>query len=142
MRMGDVVMADHSHQSALTSLMNEFASWKGLRVKVFRHGVDNPFPGGIEFHKRAFWDVFRKMFHNDTFPLIYHMSWTQNMEDKIKHFQQLGMWYLPTSMDTCSGLDCCQTQANYICHYGERPSMRPCPEAPVPKLFRGPKFWP
>lgn len=140
--MGDVVAADYSHQSALVSLINEFASWKGLRAKVYTHGVDNPFPGGVEFHRQTSWDVFRKMFNNNAYPWIFHMSWTLNMDDKIKHYQQLGMWYLPNSTDSCSGLGCCLEEANYICHYGGLPSMRPCPEAPTPKGFRGQKFWP
>ncbi|KAG7337290.1 nucleotide-diphospho-sugar transferase [Nitzschia inconspicua] len=33
LRMGDVMTSDHSHQSALVSFLNEFASWKGLRAK-------------------------------------------------------------------------------------------------------------
>jgi hypothetical protein len=48
-RMGDVIGATKSHQAALTALLNEFASWKGLRVKTFSRGDGNLFPGGVEF---------------------------------------------------------------------------------------------
>ncbi|KAG7344701.1 nucleotide-diphospho-sugar transferase [Nitzschia inconspicua] len=142
LRMGDVIDSDHSHQSALTSLINEFASWKGLRVKVYPHGPNNPFPGGVEFHRPASWDLFRRMFQdNNTYPYIFHMSWTLNMDDKIKHYQQLGMWYLPNTTESCSGLDCCLEEPNFVCHYGDKPSMFPCPDAPVPVGYTGERFW-
>lgn len=137
--------AEHSHQSMLVTLLNEFASWKGLRVKVYHHQTekrDNPFPGGVEYHRQYSWDLFRRMFNNNTYPYIYHQSWTESIVDKIKFFQQLGMWYLPNSTDACSGLDCCLDEANYVCHFGDKPSMRPCPSAPFKDERRGQKFWP
>lgn len=136
-------MADHSHQSALIALANEFSSWKGMRTKVYHHGADNPFPGGVEFHRSYAWDLFRQMFLNNTYPYIFHMSWTSNMEDKVKYYQQLGMWYLPNSTDSCSGLDCCLEEANFACHYTDKPSMRPCPDAGATEGYNGgEKFWP
>lgn len=143
LRMGDVVAADHSHQTVLVSLLNEFASWKGLRVKVYHHGSGNPFPGGVEFARYQHWEIFKRMFNNNTYPYIYHQSWTTNKDDKIKFFQQLGMWYLPNSTDSCTGLNCCLEEANYVCHYVDRPSARPCPEGEnIGPANVGQKFWP
>ncbi|KAL3922072.1 MAG: hypothetical protein SGILL_002402 [Bacillariaceae sp.] len=142
LRMGDVMTTDGSHQTVLVSLINEFASWKGLRVKVFSHGVDNPFPGGVEFHRVWCREMFYKMFEENVYPYIFHMSWTFNMEDKLNHYQQLGMWYLPDDTSTCSGRDCCLAESNFKCSYQDKPSMLPCPNATLVDGHRGTPFWP
>ena len=142
LRMGDVMTNDGSHQTVLVSLINEFASWKGLRVKVFPHGVDNPLPGGVEYHREWTRDLFYRMFENNTYPYIFHMSWTFNMDDKLRHYQQMGMWYLGNDTSTCSGLDCCLEEPNFQCHKRDKPSMKPCNDSPMVDAHRGTPFWP
>ena len=50
LRMGDAVLKTKSHQEVMTSLINEFSTAYGLRVKVVRKGLSNDLPGGTEFH--------------------------------------------------------------------------------------------
>lgn len=84
LRMGDVVALNKSHQAALTGLVNEFVSWKGLRVKVWKWGEKNQFPGGVEFHRNK--GYMQKMLSNklgkEQQPYIFHMSWTTNKDNK------------------------------------------------------------
>lgn len=158
LRSGDVIAKTTSHQAALTALLNEHMSWKGLRVKVFRRGEDNPFPGGVEYHR--FKDVMQKILKfnqralnqrlgNDVQeleseselamePYIFHMSWTKNKDNKKLYFQQMGEWYLKESCLT--GWDCCLRKPNITCHYRDKPSMIPCKDSPPIDAGR-PSFW-
>lgn len=69
--MGDMIQVAKSHQAVLNDLLIEFSSWKGLRVKVFRKGPDNLFPGGSEFHNQP---AYMKEFLNGKRqPYIQHM---------------------------------------------------------------------
>ncbi len=138
-RMGDSIL-DVDDQHVVNTMIREFASSKGLRSKVIPLGSSNPFPGGVEFHHRPAWDIFRQMFNHDIYPYTLHMSWTVNMTYKVQYFQQLGMWFLGNDTSTCSGLDCCLEEANFICHYQDKPSKYPCPHAPNKDEYGRP-FW-
>jgi hypothetical protein len=140
LRMGDTIMTTKSHQATLAALMNEFVSWKGLRVKVWHHSkLDNPFPGGVEFHRA---NAYMREFLNGTGsvnPYIFHMSWTENKVNKKVFFEQMGEWYTRED-ENCSGLDCCLPQPNITCHYRDKPSKIHCPKSPnIDK--RGRSFW-
>jgi hypothetical protein len=140
LRMGETIFS-YNDQSIMNKLISEFASSKGLRAKVIPWGPSNPFPCGKEFQSPSAWDIFRQMFNHGIYPYTLHMSWTHNMTDKIKYFQQLGLWYLGNETSTCSGLDCCLEDANYLCHYQDKPSMYPCPHAPKANVDYGVLFW-
>lgn len=73
LRMGDLISVTKSHQATLSALLAEFASWKGLRVKVWHKGGDNLFPGGVEYHLNK--DYMKKFIANEIKPYIFHMSW-------------------------------------------------------------------
>ena len=129
LRMSDVIHKQSSHQAALNVLLNEHVSWKGLRVKVFRKGEENPFPGGFEFHNRK---PYMKQLMGGTTkvePYIFHMSWTRNKDNKKKFFQQMGEWFLD---EDCSedGWDCCVAEPTVTCHYRDKASKVPCPDVP------------
>jgi len=93
-RMGDIIKKTGSHQSSLTALMAEHASWHGLRVKTFGRDADDGhlFPGGFHYHLRK--DFIREMIAGTKTPYIFHMSWTQNHKNKKKFFQQMGEWFV------------------------------------------------
>ena len=71
--MGDMIRVAKSHQSVLNDLLIEFSSWKGLRVKIFRKGMDNEFPGGVEFHNQP--QYIKEVLNGKRQPYIFHMSW-------------------------------------------------------------------
>ena len=77
LKMGDLIASTKSHQAALASLLAEFVSWKGLRVKVWRKGRETLFPGGVEYHQ--FKDYMRKFIAGEIKPYIFHMSWYVNI---------------------------------------------------------------
>ena len=164
LRSGDVVAKTSSHQTALTALLNEHVNWKGLRVKVFLRGEDNPFPGGVEYHR--FKDIMKRILRSNLHqlnqrlekpiepvkdkvgdgearmakvqPYIFHMSWTKNKDNKKLYFQQMGEWYLK---DSClTGWDCCLSEPNIVCHYRDKPSMISCKDSPPIDAGR-PSFW-
>lgn len=139
LRMGDLIASTKSHQAALTALLNEFASWKGLRVKTWRMGDGNPFPGGVEYHRHK--DYMKSLFAGEIDPYIFHMSWTTNKDNKKLYFEQMGEWYVQEDTSTCPPLDCCLPKPNITCHYRDKPSKIPCRSSPnIDK--KGRSFWP
>lgn len=139
LRMGDLIASTKSHQAALTALLNEFASWKGLRVKTWRMGDGNPFPGGVEYHRHK--DYMKSLFAGEIDPYIFHMSWTTNKDNKKLYLEQMGEWYVQEDTSTCSPLDCCLPKPNITCHYRDKPSKIPCKSSPnIDK--KGRSFWP
>ena len=137
--MGDVVAQTKSHQATLTAVLNEHASWKGLRVKVWKKGLGNPFPGGFEYHRVK--PVMQTLLQGNSTanPYIFHMSWTKNKDNKKKFLEQLGQWYKKEGCNT-QGLDCCLAKPNVICHYRDKPSIIPCRDSPPIDKNR-PSFW-
>jgi len=125
-RMGDVVMNTGSHQAAMTALMAEHSSWKGLRVKVINR--DEPdFPCGYHFQRKQ--SFVRDMLAGKNDPYIFHMSWTDNKDQKIQYLQQLGEWYWSEAPGCGNGVeaaDCCLAEPLFRCHYKDKPSKRPC----------------
>ncbi len=126
LRMGDMIQLAKSHQHVLNDLLIEFSSSKGLRVKVLRKGDENVFPGGVEFHNKA--KFMKEMIEGSRKPYVFHMSWTNNKENKQKFFEQLGEWYV--SDDASAGNGHCLAQPNIKCHYRDKPSKIPCLESP------------
>jgi hypothetical protein len=158
LRQGDVIAKTTSHQAALTALLIEHVSWKGLRVKVFKKGDTNPFPGGVEYHRsKDYMQVLLKHNQNDldtrmgkdaTYtdlepltqaPYLFHMSWTKNKDNKKLYFEQMGEWYL---REACSegGAACCLPLPNITCHYRDKPSIVDCSKSPPIDAGR-PSFW-
>jgi len=137
LRMGDLISVTKSHQAALSALLAEFASWKGLRVKVWHKGGDNLFPGGVEYHLNK--DYMKKFIANEIKPYIFHMSWTANKDNKKLYYEQMGEWYTQED-NSCSGFDCCLPQANITCHFRDKPSKIPCKNSPPIDKGR-PSWW-
>ena len=139
-RMGDLIQAGHSHQSALNAILSEQASLRGLRIKVYGKDAEvNLFPGGFHFHKRR--DYMRDMMQSKVSPYIFHMSWTKNMSDKRLFFQQMGDWFVKPECEykAISDIDkkearfsdiCCSADALVSCHYRDKPSIIPCRDKP------------
>jgi len=137
-KMGDLIMKQKSHQAALTALMSEFVGWKGMRVKVWPRGENTLFPGGFEYHQRK--DYMRKMIAGEIQPYIFHMSWTQNKDNKQNFYDQMAEWYTKDEKTGCKGLDCCVTEPIITCHYNDKPSFIPCSDSP-PIDKKGRDFW-
>mmetsp|Transcript_10301 Transcript_10301/g.15808 ORF Transcript_10301/g.15808 Transcript_10301/m.15808 type:complete len:534 (+) Transcript_10301:161-1762(+) len=127
LRMGDVVMNTGSHQETMTQLMAEHASWRGLKVKTINRNEPD-FPCGFHFHER-------REFMNDFLaggkvePYVFHMSWTEGKEDKIKYLQQISEWYWNSTCGQVpdhAAADCCLAKPLFQCHYSNKPSKKPC----------------
>lgn len=153
--MGDLVQVAGSHQAALTAVLSEHASWRGLKVKIFgRDAAEGTlFPGGFHFHRRL--DFMKEVVTGKTIPYLFHMSWTKNKENKRKFFQQMGNWFVN---DVCtdktvseivgSGSEdrsavsehCCAADPIVVCHFRDKPSTIPCKDSPpIVKNMRS--FW-
>ena len=82
------------------------------------------------------------------------MSWTENKDNKLKFFKQMGMWFLNP---ICEGTglqeeqkkagmielyqsSCCAAEPLVTCFYKDKPSIAPCNDSPqIDK--KGKPFW-
>ena len=165
--LGDSILSIGSHQSALIILLVEQASLHGLRIKTWNRMKDE-FPGGHTYHSRN--DYMKKLILNKNStdgrglietvgdkidgvdPYIFHMSWTLNKDNKLKFFQQFGEWYLKDQCNAGSAKlentaiknptisSCCAAKPLVKCHFKDKPSMIPCPDAPSMDAAK-PSFW-
>ena len=163
---GDMIIQSHSHQQALVQIMAEHASLFGLKVKVLSRDMEE-FPGGWHYHRKKK-DFMKQVVSEKITPYIFHMSWTNNKDNKIKFLQQMGQWYVG---DVCiaqtkkaifenvevdsgeTGINengdeynkmlfepCCLAEPNIVCHYRDKPSKYPCKDSPP--IDKGqPSFW-
>jgi hypothetical protein len=154
---GDLVRSTRSHQVPLVALLNEHASMYGLKVKVFSRDGDN-FPGGHAFHRRK--PFMKDIISGAVKPYIFHMSWTTNKKNKFKFMQQFGVWLLNDQCAAKSASNilgsgyqkgnessvaliqpCCASEPNFVCHYRDKPSMKPCKESPNIDGESSHSFW-
>eukprot|EP00581_Thalassiosira_minuscula_P007713 CAMPEP_0183709788 /NCGR_PEP_ID=MMETSP0737-20130205/5760_1 /TAXON_ID=385413 /ORGANISM="Thalassiosira miniscula, Strain CCMP1093" /LENGTH=569 /DNA_ID=CAMNT_0025937981 /DNA_START=346 /DNA_END=2051 /DNA_ORIENTATION=- len=139
----DLIINWDSHQQVLVQLLSEHSSLFGLGVKVLGRDTEM-FPGGYHYHRNR---VFMKKFiKRETDSYIFHMSWTENKDNKLLFLKQLGEWYVT---DKCVGktaqnilgsgvaLDgtvlvepCCAREPIFSCHYRDKPSKLPCKSSP------------
>jgi Nucleotide-diphospho-sugar transferase len=71
-RMGELVLADKSHQAALTTLANEHMALWGLRVKILKED-SNLFLSG--YHKNTFSRSLQNTIKGKFLPVLYHVNW-------------------------------------------------------------------
>jgi hypothetical protein len=147
---GDLIASAKSHQIPLCALLAEHASLFGLTVHIWNRDT-HEFPGGHAFHHRKDFMkslVSGKLPQNDL-PYILHMSWTNNMQNKIKFFQQMEEWYVGSGDKDCGGGGgtttsttalCCAAKPVFQCHYRDKPSKRSCADSP-PIDKGGRSFW-
>ncbi|KAL3806134.1 hypothetical protein ACHAXA_010845 [Cyclostephanos tholiformis] len=142
---GDLINAWYSHQAVLIALLGEHSSLMGLTVKIYSKETEE-FPGGLHFHRKK--EVMKAIMSGNSKAYIFHMSWTNNKDDKVKFFQQLGEWYVN---EQCIGKEaheiastkkgegitngillskCCSAEPIFKCHYRDKPSKIPCPDSP------------
>ena len=126
----------------------------GLSVKIFPKEMEE-FPGGLQFHRKK--EVTKKIMSGTSKAYIFHMSWTNNKENKLKFFQQMGEMVL--EYDKCIGREahqianandaseggalvgpCCSAGPLIKCHYKDKPSKILCPNSPEID-GKGQSFW-
>lgn len=143
---GNLITGSGSHQSALNIVLQEHASWRGLKIKVLPVDATNEFPGGFHFHRRK--EFMKDMINGKVEPYIFHMSWTTNKENKRMFLEQMGEWFVK---DQCVGSTagailnststgvateaaianaCCIAKPDVKCHYRDKPSRIPCKDSP------------
>lgn len=133
-------------------LLADHSSSTGLRVKVFDRDsyLGQEFPGGFHYHKRS--EFMRTFIAGDRSPYIFHMSWTENKDNKQKFYQQLGDWFvkdhcvskkheeLEISEGEHLATHCCSARPIMKCHYSDKPSKKSCVGSPS-IVKRGKSFW-
>jgi len=148
---GDLILKTFSHQQALIATMAEHASLFGLKVKVLGK-EDDRFPGGHHFHQLGPNSYFKRYYRGETDPIIFHMSWTLNKDDKLKYLRQLGEWYvqdqcidkavaeIPLNGGTLSSA-CCSAEPLFSCFYRDKPSKKPCHDSSTIDKKSDKDFW-
>jgi hypothetical protein len=167
---GDAILQTGSHQNVLIVMLAEHASLHAMRTKTWSR-MEEEFPGGHAYHVRG--DFMKKLVlsKNSTEgrgliesamdkedavdPYIFHMSWTEGKDNKLKFFEQLGEWYLkdecnvnsPKAQDNTlqnpTISSCCAVKPLMRCHFKDKPSMIPCKDFPSIDTRPKPKpsFW-
>jgi hypothetical protein len=146
---GNIIAQSGSHQNAVSAVLNEHASWRGLRVKTL-HRKMQEFPCGFHYESSAFSGpdgvaskkLMKDLIAGQSNAYIFHMSWTGNKAEKKKFYEQMGEWYVK---DECIGVTvdeivngtnpdlgkaCCVAEPVIKCHYRDRPSKIPCKDSP------------
>jgi hypothetical protein len=142
----------------LVATMNEHVSLFGLKVKVLNRDMEE-FPGGYQWNQRS-GKYMHAFYKGEVHPIIFHMSWTLNKDNKLLYFRQMGEWYVK---DTCIqkkrrqilGLSsptahvsegpvliepCCAAEPLISCHFKDKPSIIPCIDSPNIDKGKAP-FW-
>jgi hypothetical protein len=150
----DLIITWDSHQQVLVQLLSEHSSLFGLNVKVINRDTEM-FPGGWHYHRNH--DFMKKFVNGETDSYIFHMSWTENKDDKLLFLRQLGEWYvtdqcirnpIEAMIGTGGSLEdtavlvqpCCAMEPIFSCHYRDKPSKLPCESSePIDKFGRS--FW-
>ena len=153
----DLIDAWNSHQQVFIALLAEHSSVMGLGVKIFAKEMEE-FPGGLQYHRKK--ESMKKIMDGTSKAYIFHMSWTSNKDDKVRFFQQMGEWYINPQCvgkeahqitDETNGREgagndpvltkhCCSAEPRITCHYRDKPSKLPCPDAPFIDR-KGKSFW-
>lgn len=151
---GSLVRKTKSHQHVLIQLLLEHSSMFGLKVKVFDKFETDMFPGGFHYHQH--WDTMRSIVNGESNAYLIHMSWTENKVNKLLFLRQMGDWYVE---DQCIENDvtklvdggivsdgsligqCCSVEPLFSCHFKDKPSIRPCPDAPLIDKKKNKNFW-
>eukprot|EP00574_Skeletonema_japonicum_P006064 CAMPEP_0201719274 /NCGR_PEP_ID=MMETSP0593-20130828/4504_1 /ASSEMBLY_ACC=CAM_ASM_000672 /TAXON_ID=267983 /ORGANISM="Skeletonema japonicum, Strain CCMP2506" /LENGTH=574 /DNA_ID=CAMNT_0048209673 /DNA_START=207 /DNA_END=1928 /DNA_ORIENTATION=+ len=136
----DLIITWDSHQQVLIQVLAEHSSLFGLNVKIFSRDTEY-FPGGWQFHQRK--DFMKRLSKGETDSYIFHMSWTENKDNKLLFLRQLGQWFVE---EQCVGKSaeeilgsgeiqegasllvepCCAAEALVSCHYPDKPSVHSC----------------
>jgi hypothetical protein len=152
---GDLVLKTNSHQQALIALLSEHVSLYGLKAKVLSRDMEE-FPGGYQFNQKSGMYM-RSLFAGEIHPIIFHMSWTLNKDNKLLYFKQMGEWYvqeqcirkkvkeLTGDSNNTAGVDvvgmCCSAEPLVSCHYSDKPSVIPCRDSPTIDKGKRKSFW-
>lgn len=86
----------HSHQQVLIRHIAESHHLFGLQVFVLNREL---FPSGQTYHENK--KLVKKIQDKTYRPYVFHMCWTDNRENKIVYFKDVGLWYLPDQYDMC-----------------------------------------
>ena len=153
---GPIILQSGSHQNAIAAIINEHTSWRGLHVKILNRNMVE-FPNGYHFQKRKVY--MQDLISGKIKPIIFHMSWTSNKEEKRGYLEQMGDWYvkdacvgstaakirnMSKSNKTDSTADlggtCCKAKPQVKCHYKDKPSLIPCKDSPA-FVENAPSWW-
>jgi len=147
---GNIIAQSGSHQNAMSSTLNEHASWRGLHVKTLDRDMEE-FPGGFHFHQPHRKEYMKGILEGTIKSYIFHMSWTANKDNKKLYFEQMGDWYVK---EECVGSKastilegeekdlakaCCAAEPIIKCHYRDKPSKIPCKDSPP--IDKGKPSW-
>lgn len=88
----------HSHQQVLIRHISEAHHFSALSVWVLARNI---FPSGQTYHENK--KLVKKIQTRIFRPYVFHMCWTDNRENKIVYFKDVGLWYLPDNHEggTC-----------------------------------------
>ncbi|GMH55623.1 hypothetical protein TrRE_jg1620, partial [Triparma retinervis] len=128
----DQIAMHHSHQQALSHILNDHSTYYGLSLKVLSKEL---FPGGKSYHHDKPYMLKWMNGALEEEPYMFHMCWTHNKDDKLNYLQQMGQWFLS---DECGNgevvgrgengklLDCCSAEPVVTCHFKDKPSIVKC----------------
>jgi hypothetical protein len=108
-----------SDQAVFNAILPEAVSLAGLDVQTLGY---HDFPGGLTYQHPDYYQFMKDIALQKHTPIIYHMHWTTNKEQKIEQMKQMGMWYLSTDGNNTI----CADKPQIECFHWNRPSMKVC----------------
>jgi hypothetical protein len=108
-----------SDQAVFNAILPEAVSLAGLDVVTLGF---HDFPGGRTYQDPDYYEFMKDIALQKHTPIIYHMHWTINKEQKIEQMKQMGMWYLSTDGNNTI----CVDKPEIECFHWNRPSMKVC----------------
>jgi Nucleotide-diphospho-sugar transferase len=108
-----------SDQAVFNAILPEVVSFVGLTVKTLGF---HDFPGGRTYQDPEYYDFMKDIALRTHTPIIYHMHWTINKEQKVEQMKQMGMWYLRIAENNTI----CADEPEVECFHWNRPSMKVC----------------
>lgn len=105
----------HSHQSVLIRHIAEAHHLVGLKIYVLDTQL---FPSGQAYHENK--PLIKKIQEHTYKPYVFHMCWTDNRENKVVYFKDVGLWYLPDDEVCNNG----EKMLHYQLMYGNHKSLR------------------
>ena len=58
------------------------------------------FPSGQTYHENK--KLIKLIQAKEYKPYVFHMCWTDNRENKVVYFKDVGLWYIPDNHDVCN----------------------------------------
>ena len=106
-----------SHQATFIRHLVESHYLTGLPIKILD---DRDYPSGQMYHHQKKYLASVKA--HEVIPFVWHMCWTDNREQKVSYFKDIGMWFLK---DTSYSNGMCESGPKMLSWFNQNQELSP-----------------